>query len=57
MTSSYTQLKDNLEYLKLKESSNKLDETLDFITSNELSFTDGLQNLPILKSIITELIW
>lgn len=45
MTSSYTQLKDNLEYLKLKESSNKLDETLDFITSNELSFTDGLLKL------------
>lgn len=45
MTSSYIQLKDNLEYLKLKESSDKLDETLDFIISNELSFTEGLLKL------------
>ena len=45
MTSSYTQLKENLEYLKLKESSVRLDETLDFIVSNELSFTEGLLKL------------
>lgn len=45
MTSSYARLKENLEYLKLVESSNKLDEVIDFITSNELSFTDGLLKL------------
>ena len=38
MTSSYTRLKDNLETLKL-------DEVIDYITSNELSFTEGLLKL------------
>ena len=45
MTSSYTRLKDNLETLKLKESVLKLDEVIDYITSNELSFTEGLLKL------------
>ena len=45
MTSSYTRLKDNLETLKLKESVLKLDEVIDYITSNELSFTEGLLRL------------
>ena len=45
MTSTYTQVKENLEYLKLKESVNKIDEILDFITSNELSFSEGLLKL------------
>ena len=33
-------LKDNLEYLKLKKASENLDEVIDFITANELSFTE-----------------
>lgn len=45
MTSTYTQVKENLEYLKLKESANKIDEILDFVTSNELSFSEGLLKL------------
>ena len=45
MTSSYTRLKDNLETIKLKESVLKLDEVIDYITSNELSFTEGLLKL------------
>lgn len=45
MISSYQRLKENLDYLKLKESSEKLDEVIDFITSNELSFTEGLLRL------------
>lgn len=45
MTSTYTQVKENLEYLKLKESAIKIDEILDFITSNELSFSEGLLRL------------
>lgn len=42
MTSSYIRLKENLETLKLKESVLKLDEVIDYITTNDLSFTEGL---------------
>lgn len=45
ITSSYTRLKANLEILKLKEASIRLDEVIDYITSNELSFTEGLLRL------------
>ena len=45
ITSSYTRLKANLETLKLKEASIKLDEVIDYITSNEFSFTEGLLRL------------
>lgn len=45
MISSYQRLKENLDYLRLKESSEKLDEVIDFITSNGLSFTEGLLRL------------
>ena len=45
MISTYQRLKDNLEYLKLKKASECLDEVIDFITANELSFTEGLLRL------------
>ena len=45
MISTYQRLKDNLEYLKLKKASESLDEVIDFITANELSFTEGLLRL------------
>lgn len=39
------QLKKNLEYLKLKQMNTHLDEVLDFITTNNLSFIEGLIKL------------
>lgn len=45
MTSTYERLIENLENLKLKESINRLDEIIDFITTNNLSFSDGLLKL------------
>ena len=45
MISTYQRLKDNLEYLKLKKANESLDEVIDFITANELSFTEGLLRL------------
>ena len=45
MNSTYVQLKQNLEYLKLKQMILHLDEVLDFITANNLSFTEGLVKL------------
>ncbi|MBU9711144.1 IS21-like element helper ATPase IstB [Evansella tamaricis] len=45
MNSSYTKLVQNLEYLKLKQMVSHLDETIDFMTKNELSFTDTLIKL------------
>lgn len=45
MNSSYTKLVSNLEYLKLKQMNLHLDETIDFITNNQLSFTEALVKL------------
>ncbi len=45
MNSMYTQLRDNLEYLKLKKMMEHLDEVIDFITTNNLTFTEGLIKL------------
>lgn len=45
MTSMYTQLIKNLEYLKLKQMIEHLDEVIDFVTKNNLSFTEGLTKL------------
>ena len=45
MNSTYMQLTKNLDYLKLKQMNTHLDEVLDFITVNNLSFTDGLTKL------------
>lgn len=45
MNSTYIQLKQNLEYLKMKQMLLHLDEVLDFITANNLSFTGGLVKL------------
>jgi DNA replication protein DnaC len=45
MNSSYTKLVKNLEYLKLKQMALHLDETIDFMTKNQLSFTETLIKL------------
>lgn len=45
MNSTYVQLTKNLDYLKLSQMKLHLDEVLDFITSNNLSFTEGLARL------------
>lgn len=45
MNSSYQQLMRNLEYLKLKQMVQNLDETIDFSTKNQLSFVDTLVKL------------
>ncbi|MEC1895537.1 ATP-binding protein, partial [Cytobacillus firmus] len=45
MNSSYNKLIQNLEYLKLKQRMIHLDETIDFMTNNQLSFTDTLIKL------------
>ncbi|KYG27074.1 IS21-like element helper ATPase IstB, partial [Alkalihalobacillus trypoxylicola] len=45
MTSSYQQLIDNLEYLKLKQVMVHLQDTIDFSTKNELSLVDTLIKL------------
>lgn len=39
------QLRNNLAYLKMNQMNEHLDETLDFITKNNLSFTEGLIKL------------
>jgi len=44
-TSTYTQLVDNLEYLKLKQMITHLNDVVDFINKNNLSFVDGLIKL------------
>lgn len=41
----YTQLTKNLEYLKLKQMIVHLDEVIDFVTVNHLSFAEGLSKL------------
>ena len=43
--STYTQLIKNLEYLKLKQMVNHLDEVINFSTKNNLSFVDTLIKL------------
>ncbi|MGP4083054.1 IS21-like element helper ATPase IstB [Pseudalkalibacillus sp. R45] len=45
MNSAYTKLVKNLEYLKLNQMILHLDETIDFMTTNQLSFTDTLKKL------------
>ena len=45
MSSSYQQLLQNLEYLKLKQMINHLGEVVDFGIKNELTFTDTLIKL------------
>ena len=45
MNSSYNQLIKNLEYLKMKQMINHLDEVIDFSTKNNLSFVDTLIKL------------
>lgn len=45
MDSTYTQLNKNLEYLKLKQMITHLDDTINFVNGNSLSFTEGLIKL------------
>src|SRR5690625_6734898 len=45
MNSSYTKLVENLEYLKLNQMITHLDETIDFMNNNQLSFVDTLIKL------------
>ena len=45
MATAFEQLQENLEYLKLKEMGNHLDDTINFINKNNLSFVDGLVKL------------
>lgn len=42
-TSAYNRIMENLQFLKSKESLDVIDETLDFVTKNNLSFIDGFQ--------------
>ena len=42
-TAAYTRITENLKFLKSKESLAVLDQTLDFVTKNNLSFIDGFQ--------------
>ena len=42
MNSTYTQLINNLEYLKMKQMITHLDEVIDFTTKNSLSFVDAI---------------
>lgn len=44
-TSSYTQLVKNLEYLKLKQMYTHLNDVIDFVNTNNLSFVEGLTKL------------
>ena len=45
MNSSYTKLMENLKYLKLNQMMTHLDETIDFMNNNNLSFVDALIKL------------
>ena len=42
-TGSYNRIMENLTFLKSKESLDVIDQTLDFVTKNNLSFIDGFQ--------------
>lgn len=45
MNSIYSQLTKNLDYLKMKQMNLHLDEVVDFVTTNNLSFVEGLAKL------------
>lgn len=45
MTTNYVRLVENLEYLGLKQMIIHLDETIQFMSHNDLSFTEGLVRL------------
>ena len=45
MSSTYQQLTNSLEKLKLFQMRNHLDEVSDFVSQNQLSFSDGLLKL------------
>lgn len=45
MSTAHEQLINNLNYLKLNEMIVHLDDTINFINKNNLSFTDGLIKL------------
>lgn len=45
MNSIYSQLTKNLDYLKMKQMNLHLDEVVDFVTTNNLSFVEGLVKL------------
>ncbi|MBP2256634.1 DNA replication protein DnaC [Virgibacillus campisalis] len=45
MNTSYLKLKENLKYLKLNQMDLHLDETIDFMNNNDLSFIDALIKL------------
>lgn len=40
-TSAYSRITENLQFLKSKESLDVLDQTLDYVNKNNLSFVDG----------------
>lgn len=44
-STNYRRLKENLEYLKMNQMINHLDEVIDFIIKNEMSFIDTLVKL------------
>ncbi len=44
-STNYRQLKENLEYLKMNQMINHLDEVIDFSIKNEMSFIDTLVKL------------
>ena len=45
MSSTYQQLVANLDKLKLYQMRDRLEEVSDFVSSNKLSFSDGLLKL------------
>lgn len=45
MSSTYQQLVANLDKLKLYQMKDRLEEVSDFVSSNKLSFSDGLLKL------------
>src|SRR5699024_1165140 len=45
LNSRYAKLLENMEHLKMKQMITRLDETIDFINKNQLSFVDSLIKL------------
>ena len=45
MITTHEQLLSNLEYLKMKEMGMQLNDTINFINANNLSFEEGLMKL------------